>query len=150
MNRNSRLVWLPVLLLVMLALPMSSCWLPADSAVLVSKDCMLVDVNGNALKWLTLEPGRRVLWCNNSPHFAIIVFTNHKIAGGVESIRLAPGECVTRTVGTYHKRFTWQLLCFKTVDGIRLKTPGDPTEATSGDGGPPNPTTPPPPPPPGG
>lgn len=149
MNRSRCLASLSVWLLAVLVLPMSSCWLPADSAIIVSNDCQLVDVNGNVLNRLALEPGRRVVWCNNSSSLAVIVFNTHKVVGGEESLLLRPGECVTRTVGTYSKSFTWELYCFKTLDGIRMKGRGEPNP-TSGDGGPPNPTVPPPPPPPGG
>jgi hypothetical protein len=139
-----------VLLLCGIAAALAGCYPRAQSAVYVGKDCQLVDRNGTVLTKLFIEPGRSVVWINPTSHDVVLVFSNHKVLGGAESVRLGPGERRTVRVGSYEgKKFSWRLVCRPENWPGQGGTPPDDDKSddekeTDGDGGPPTPKDPPP------
>jgi len=130
------------LLLVLCSCWTVSCYDTSSSTreIAFNNDCKVVDGSGAVLSELKLKTGDTVRWCNRSTGVVFIGFSTHKILSGATSLRLNPGECVERRVGSmpYGFEYEWGFSC---VDASGTKT---------GNGGSPEKVDNPPPPPPGG
>ncbi|MDH5626903.1 MAG: hypothetical protein OEY69_01280 [Candidatus Krumholzibacteria bacterium] len=101
--------------------------LPTGGVVIcITDDCQVVapkTADGN----IHIKRGSMIEWCNESHGTVVIRVSHHKLLSGSATIRLAPGERVSRKIGRLPAGpYEWKFFCLETGEGKEEGGPGPP------------------------